>query len=632
MISLVIWGAILSICFGVGAAILARLRAQSDTWAEEIPFAVALGLGLLAYLMLIVGLLAQLKLWVGVALLCLLTALGWRHLLRLAGAAREALLRPKSWRWAALPLLLFFLAAGALSLIGSLAPAADLDYDSLVYHLTIPNIYLRDGNIHPIPWLSHSNFPFTLEMLYLLGLLLHDQTLAKLFHFACGWLTVCAVFAFGRRWWGARAGWLGAALFAAVPLVAWEMMTAYSELAFALYAFLTIYALARWFEGRAKGEPDGWLYAGALLCGLALGIKMLAATVLLFATAALFWHLLREPKRRGLLLRAFVFAAIAAAVASPWYLKSYLWTGNPVYPFMYELFGGTHWTAERAHAYTEAQKAFGLGQGPLAFAALPWNLTMQPRWFFDLPQVLRPFNIFVMVFGPLLLAFLPVLPLTGPVGKPGRLLLWFALFYITIWFGLSQNGRYLIPILPGLCACAGLAASRLLDRRGVASPAVLVALLLALSSGLYASFNLSAPAWRVALGRERPEEYLSKAFPNYPMFDLVNRVTPPDAKLLVLGDEPRCFYLQRDFLFGNHAEIFTEADTAGPDQLLATLGRLGVTHLLLDAAVVNNMDNRAGRIEAALADLRSEGKLRKQGRYRSLSLWVLAGESAERSR
>jgi 4-amino-4-deoxy-L-arabinose transferase-like glycosyltransferase len=651
MISLLIWAAILWACFGAGAALLQRLRAQADTSGEEIPFAIALGMGLLAYLLLLLGLLGQVKLWVGLALICLLALLGWRQMLRLVGDAITAGQRPKPWPWAALPLLIFFLAAIAFTLIGALAPATESDYDSLVYHLALPKAYLRDHRIHLIPWLSHSNFPFTMEMLYLLGLMLRDQSLAKLFHCGCGWLTVCAIFAFGRRCWGPRAGALGAAIFAAIPLVAWEMMSAYNELAFALYAFLAIFALSRWFQGREAAGGQGWLWVAGLMCGLALGTKMLAGAVLAFGLLALLWALLRLPQRRAMVVPIIGFAAIATAVASPWYLKSYLWTGNPVYPFFYGLFDGRYWTAERAREYTQAQREFGQyrpqpaplaqpglmaavqrafrpGSGPLAFLALPWNLTMHPRWYFDVPQHLRPVNILVWAFGPLLLALLPALLFAGPIGPPGRSLLWFALLYVLLWFTMSQNGRYLIPILPGLCACAGLAASRLLERRGLLSAAATLALLLAFASGLYASYGLASPAMSVALGTESPQQYLTEISPLYRALDQINRATPANARILALGDEPRLFYLERDYLLGNHAQIFSQQDVASADSFLAALKHMRVTHLLLSLSAMRDMARRRGAVEADLAQLQAQGKIRLVGFYGTLSLtlglWQIA--------
>lgn len=625
MLSLLIWAAVLLACYGTGAAVLSRLRAEPESWAEELPFAIALGMGLLSYLVLTAGLLGQLKAWIGIALICLVAALGWRQLARLGREGVRALGRSKRWRWqwVALPLLLLFLAAGAFTLIGALAPATDGDYDGLVYHLALPKVYLRDGRIHPIPWLSHSNFPFNLEMLYLLGLLLRDQTLAKLFHLGCGWLTVLAIFAFGRRAWGARAGSLGSAIYAAIPLVIWEMMSAYNELAFALYAFLAMLALARWYEGKTTGKA-GWLWVAAIMCGLALGTKMLAGAALIFALMALVWTCARTKGERPPAARIAVFAVIALAVASPWYIKSYLYTGNPVYPFFYSLFDGRWWSADRARAYTEAQKAFGLGAGPAAFLALPWNLTMNTRWFFDLPQQLRPVNALVWVFGPLLLALLPTLLVTGPVGARGRLALWFALVYTAIWFLMSQNGRYLIPILPGLCACSGLAADRLMGRRAVLTAVALVALLLGLGSGLYVGFDLASPAAPVALGLQSQSDYLSANSRLYPMLEAISRATPGNARILVLGDEPRLFYLDRDYLLGSHAQIWAEQDLKSPDALLAAWHRMGITHLLIHVSTLRDVAAGRGAMERDIAGLEAAGEIRPLGLYGTLSLWEIA--------
>lgn len=629
MISVAIWLAIVYLCFGVGAAALRRLRAECDTSAEEIPFAVALGMGVLSYLLLAAGLLGQLKLWVVVALICFLALVGLRQMARLARQA-ALLVKPRSWRWAGLPLAVFLLVAGACTLIGALAPSTESDYDGLVYHLSIPKLYLRHGSIHSIPWLSHTNFPFTLEMLYLLGLLLRGQAVAKLFHFGCGWLTVLAVFAFGRRWWGARAGLLGAAALAATPIIAWQMTVAYNELAFALYAFLSIYALSLWSRSRPTQGGDGWLWVAGLMCGLALGTKMLAGVVLLFALAALAWGALRGRLPRGGLPQIAAFAALAAVVASPWYVKSYLWTGNPVYPFFYGLFDGKYWSAQRAHEYAEAQGAFGLGRGAFDFLALPWNLTMHSRWFFDLPQQLRPVNVLVWVFGPLFLAFLPALVFAGPVGPPGRLMLWFGLTYVAVWFGLTQNGRYLVPVLPALATCVGLAADRMLARGLLAAASATAALILTLSSALFATCLLISPAIGVALGRESPQHYLDRTSSIYPAFRDINMATPKDAKVLVLGEEPRCFYLDRDYLLGDHANIFSPRDLADPESLLAAFRAMGVTHLLLHASTMRDVAGRVGVMATAIADLAVERAIIDQGTYGPFVLWRIVDESEEK--
>lgn len=302
-----------------------------------------------------------------------------------------------------------------------------------------------------------------------------------------------------------------------------------------------------------------------------------------------------------------------------------------MYPFFFEVFGGRYWTADRAALYTEAQKVFGLGTGPLEFLLLPWNLTMRSRWFFDQPEVLRPFNVYVMVFGPLLLAFVPALLAAGPVGGFGRLSLWFALVFGVIWFGLTQNGRYLVPVLPGLSACAGLAAARLIERRGAAATAAGVALALGLMMGVYPTVLLAGPGARAALGLESRSAYLDRVSATYRTFSAVEEATPPEARIFILGDEPRTFYLNRRCLLGNHAELFSSDDLASAGALLGALKGMGVTHLLIHERTLRDVGARSGALERLIADLAAAQRLRYVGTYGKLSLWEIAGEASARA-
>jgi hypothetical protein len=100
-----------------------------------------------------------------------------------------------------LPLLVGVTLAGLglFTLIGALAPPAGLEWDALSYQLAVPKIWLRAGRIFYLPWVSHSNFPFTLQMLYTLMLGVGSVSAAKLCHWLCGALLVASVYTFGAR-------------------------------------------------------------------------------------------------------------------------------------------------------------------------------------------------------------------------------------------------------------------------------------------------------------------------------------------------------------------------------------------------------------------------------------------------
>jgi hypothetical protein len=162
--------------------------------------------------------------------------------------------------------------------------------------------------------------------------------------------------------------------------------------------------------------------------------------------------------------------------------------------------------------------------------------------------------------------------------------------------------------------------------------ATTLALLLGFASSLYASFSLASPAWRVALGLESQSDYLERNSQLYPWLQAINRATPPDAKIMVFGDEPRLFYLDRGYLLGNHAQIFSARDLASPDSLLAAMRRMGVTHLIIQVSTLQDMVQRKGVLETDLAGLEAEQKIRPIGLYGTLSLWQIADASRRSER
>ena len=269
-----------------------------------------------------------------------------------------------------------------------------------------PKLYLQAHRIYYIPWESHSNFAFTAEMWYLFGLMERGPEagvpLAKLFHFTCGVGACLAVYAFGARHLSPRVGLLAAGILASTPLVLWEAGTAYADLAGTFFATLTLLAVANGMAAR----DERWLRLGAVLMGLTLSTKATAlSTLALLALALLFWRVRFQgqtwPRALG---RVAALVSSRPRRRSPWYIKSTVYTGNPIYPFYYQIFGGRGFNAALAQAYDQSNANFGityekqgadpkLVRSPDMAALAPWNLTMYLLPGHPPPNpAFRPFN------------------------------------------------------------------------------------------------------------------------------------------------------------------------------------------------------------------------------------------------
>jgi 4-amino-4-deoxy-L-arabinose transferase-like glycosyltransferase len=570
------------------------------SFIERAVFGAALGLGAAAYLVLALGLAHWLYPWAIVAALAALAAVSWREVGQLALGVGRGLrgFFSQAASIGGIATTAFVLAVIVLAVLGALAPSSQNDWDGLSYHLAVPKIYLQHHAVAFLGWMSHSNFPFTLEMLYTAGLALGGQGAAKLFHTLSAALVVLAMVAFGGAHWKRRHGALAAVVLLSAPVVAWEATVAFNDIAAALFTLLSLYALINWWSERG----ERWLQVSAVMCGFALGVKMNALVLLAFLVVAAFYHRTatqREGFAAGMRAGAWLLV-VAAVVASPWYVKSYLWTGNPVYPFFYNLFDGRYWTAEAARLYRDEQLSFGMGRGPLQALLAPWNLTMYGAQFSNFP--LRP--LIYNTIGPLFIAFLPGLAFLGRLERRVKFLLLYSAAALCAWFYLSQHMRYLIPALPAVALCSGYAAGEILRqaRKELRWPAMVAIVLVCVLSLATLAFLVS-DALPVALGMETREAYLTRTLDGlYAMARVVNSL-PSGSKVIMYG-ETRGFYFDTAYMWGDpgHHNMIAYDRLAGPAQLVDRYKALEVTHVLMTTQFLRAVQARENKLANLLAD------------------------------
>ena len=547
----------------------------------------ALGLGLLAYGFLALGLLGLLYPIAGLLWVLALAAVGGRQ--HGAMARESAAWRPPRLQGWNISLTALFAAFALVSLMGVFAPPVVFlpginatEWDSLSYHLADPKLFLQAHRIPSLPWQPHSNFAFTTEMWYTLGLMAGSVPLAKLFHWACAAGSALALYRLGARFVSSRVGLWAALLFVSTPLVFWEAGTAYIDLA---TTFFTTLALSSVAHGLA--ENDGRrLRVGAVLAGLALSTKATAlATVLLLALGLVLWDWRTGKQSPGRALsRAVGWGLLALAVGSPWYIKSWVSTGNPVYPYFFSLFGGRWWDAAHAAAYAAFNNP-GMGHDLVPALLLPWNLTQYPTpghptsW----PKPFAEFPSAVFSLSPVLLAAL-FFPAFGrrPAPRAIKLLALYALASLALWFTQTQFIRFLLPLVPILCLLTAWVLDAALKTRQRSASALAALAAGSLLWSLSVGGRLAAVQAPVALGLMSPAAYQSRYDAGYDALQFVNTSLPPDAKLAFFGD-PFGFHCDRSYLWGDQSAYVLTPDVRSRADLLRRLRQRGVTHVLVDA-------------------------------------------------
>ena len=577
----VLW--LLGLSLGIGTLLLEGILGEPpDGLLERGIFGTALGLGALSFAFLFLGMVAALTPLPAFLVLGLLSGFGLVGLRRLPWRRSRALVGPSDQAGQgglvrSLQVLLLVMAP----FIVTRALTPPTAWDSLVYHLAGPQRYIQAGRIIGGIDVPHFYFPSLVEQLFTAALLVQGDISARLMHLALAGVGAVALYGFLARREGPRAGWLAlGVLVSAASLLSLATQT-YVEWGLLAFGFLAFWAL----QEATERENIRWLALSGCLAGLVLGVKYTGV----FLVAALAWLLVWRAAHRFSTghPRAFprwshllLWGGAVAAVASPWYIKNLMLTGNPVYPF---LFGGWNWDAWKAAWFS--RPGTGLITEPGRLLAAPWELTVlgvEGGAFYD------------VTLGPLFLGLLPLLVVARPKSSwAAAALLVVAIGYGAWLYGAAQSellmqGRLLLPVLPflaallasGVAQTARLALPFLRIERTLGAAIVLVVALTLLR--LTADW-VADPPLPYLVGAESRGAYLERRLGNhYRALSFVNTGLPPDAKVLFLW-EPRSYLCrsdcQPDALLYNWRYLLLRH--RNPEAIFRALRAEGYTHILL---------------------------------------------------
>lgn len=463
----------------------------------------------------------------------------------------------------AFSLLLAILSLGVVVLTFFRLNLPVITADELSYHLYLPKIFLLKHWVFYWPYHVNSVFPLLTEMLYSWGVSLSQSLAMKGVHFLFGLILSAAVYAISRRVLNGRSREWASLLFLSVPVVGHQMALANNDLA--LSAFLTggTLALFRWCEER---KPV-WLVLAGALSGFAMGVKYLALFSISIQLILIFLELFPTREGRRRILTSWVFFTLPLLVVSAvWYVRSYLNTGNPIYPYLTTFFGG------EGLENPLGLESKGLGRGVRALLFSGWHATFSPEAFGGLGNQ----------WGPVFLGFMPWVFLVKSKEKVWRYSLIVLGLTFFSWFYTKQNLRFLLPALPFFCVAVAKILERFSEMGGWVRNTARVFFLVFVGLNVGIAVYPLRDHYRFLLGREGRAEYLTRKEPTYPVAQYVNGTFGKKAK--VLSEDHRAYYFDGELVrerayrrLTHYPEVFRSKERDFYDELR----RAGFTHLLL---------------------------------------------------
>ena len=436
----------------------------------------------------------------------------------------------------ALALLLFVV---LMHFMTTLAP--EVSSDGLAMHLAIPMAVAHDSrwafDYGRYTWaLTPMDGDFAFTAVYMLG----GEGAAKLLNFALLVAILAMIYQTSRRWLQPTEAYLATALFASTPLV--QLVTG-SMFVENLWAAMVL--------GAALALSRGELLWGSCLLGAALSTKVGTTAYLLPAAFIAAWNFRKQWRTAAISIVLF------AVFAAPPYLNAWVRTGNPVFPFMNNVFKSPYFeTTPTAVQDVRFTKTFGW--------KTPYDATFRSHGYFEGQNGSLGFQYFVFLI-PLLLLVNRRSPLALlALGLGGALLT----------FATLPNLRYLYPALPLLSIGFAWLISEI---PAVVLPVIAVTLVnlwfLPATSYYHKEFALFRAA--------HVEEYLNLSRPELKLIDQLNRTAP---------GEPVAFF-GGGAIAGLNAVAYTDqwrtydfwkrlihAGTA--DEITMMFRQLGIRHLI----------------------------------------------------
>ncbi len=501
-------------------------------------------------------------------------------------------------------LLVIVLSAFIFSLIFSiiiLASVPPISKDALTHHLAVPKLYLKHGGIYEIPFMPFSYNPMNMDLLYLIPLYFGNDIIPKFIHFIFALLTAWLIFDYLKRRTDIIYALTGVLFFLSIPIIVKLCITVYVDLGLIFFSTASLLLLLKWIE---DGFPLKFLILSASFCGLAVGTKYngLITLFLLTLFVPFLYSRYQQGTKPGFCKAAgygILFLVIALLLFSPWMVRNYFWTNNPLFP-LYD-----HWFNPQ-NAINRQTVGFFTYRS-LVYHETWWQMALLPvRIFFQgqdgNPQYfdgrLNPFLLFLPFF-----AFYRIRRDPEVVRNEKKIMLIFAvLFFGFGFFSSNLRIRYISPIIPPLVilsifgikkmalsvseSCSGT-----IKHVALGIVFLLVSLLLYINGEYIVNQFRKVDPFSYLRGAVTHDEYVERYRLEYPTMRYINENLPADVRILFIFLGNRGYYCDREYVFDmnrNRSTLHQLVKTSDkPEKILAGLEETGVTHLLINYDIFN---------------------------------------------
>ncbi len=563
---------------GIGLLKITKLHNEPEIRYVRDLLSVTLGLGILAYSTLgigLVGLLHPLIVW---GILILFTFTG-------VFISKEESIFKSFGKLRKIPNLFYnldsfnkflvvtFLIFVFFNLIGALAPP--LAIDDIKYHFAMPNRYVNERAITYIPDFHWSNLPFTMEMLWTLAISINTGELAQLINWSIGILIIGWVFYICKKKDVNTYNSLFAInLFYSTSTVPEISQTGLVELGGTLF-FISGFFL---ISSTRKILQYKYIIISGILFGLYFGCKL---PNLLMLFPLLIWLMLicsnNKYKFHTAISYNIIFTFVSIIVVGVWYLKSFIMTGNPFFPFLPSIFDGP---INGIISHSEDS----LDRSLFSLKEIPWSYFNSLKILLTTPENFRGH------ISPLFVSCIPLLLINRKkIFNQNNYTLFLIISFYIFCVSFYPFIRTALPLIAILVLPVSLSFYIYTKHNKYIKYIINFLIIAWITISFVTQLRLIIPKLSVVSGFKNKEWFLTNVallnrykYHNYKSHKFINDNLPIHSVVLLWSNDG--YYLNRNYLY---AIGFLEnmADTSriyNPELVISELKKYGITHVAMN--------------------------------------------------
>ncbi len=472
--------------------------------------------------------------------------------------------------------------------------------DALIHHLAIPKLWTINKGFFETPWADFSYYPMYVNMLYLIPLYFGKDILPKFIHWGFGLGTGIITYYFLKQRYDRFWGLLGSAVFISTPIVVWLSTSAYIDLGMTFFTTAGVVMLIKWRDSNYE-NLNGLILSGCFM-GLAVGSKYNALIAWFLLNLLVVFIFVRDTRKQTAALKyGLIFFFLTALVASPWYIKNYVLTGDPFYPLFKDFFYSLcHQDSVREIVKQQIEKST---EGSIGFFQLREymygenffeTLFIPIRMFFQGRD--NSYQYFQGRLNPILIIFLPFIFLKKELVHEKLLFLVFSVCFIIMAFFLTaKQVRYVLPTIPILTILAVMGVKNIslwLNERSslirrIAVYGLWLSIILLLVPNVYYlkdHFNKIDPIPYI-MQKESKEDFLKRHLLHFEAVQFINSRLPEDSVVYTIYLGRRGYYLERKYKndpsFGVSVIRRLVKNAGSEEAFIREVDSLNVTHIFM---------------------------------------------------